>query len=185
MREINFEKDNIQIGRFRGFDFFGDGSFYLLDTPGHAVGHLAGLARTTSNPDTFIFMGGDLCHHSGEIRPSKHLRIPKEVVLATPQAALPCPGALFEKLQIERQRSPEEPFFIPSIGLDIPETIRTIQKAQDADKRDNVWFIYAHDPILHGIVDIFPLAANHWKEKNWRSQTLWAFLRDFEAGINN
>ncbi|KAJ5140907.1 hypothetical protein N7448_004315 [Penicillium atrosanguineum] len=184
LHEINFEKKDIQIGRFRGFDFFGDGSFYVLDTPGHAVGHLAGLARTTSNPDTFIFMGGDLCHHSGEIRPSKHLRIPNEVHLATPQAALPCPGALYENLQIQRQRSPDEPFFEPLMGLDIPETIKTIKKAQDADKRDNVWFIYAHDSILHGVVDLFPHPANHWKEKNWRNQTLWAFLRDFEAAIN-
>ncbi|KAJ6134635.1 hypothetical protein N7523_000957 [Penicillium sp. IBT 18751x] len=184
LQEINFEEDPIQIGRFRGFDFFGDGSFYILDTPGHAVGHLAGLARTTSSPHTFIFMGGDLCHHSGEIRPSKHLRIPREVVLASPQAALPCPGALFEDLQRQQGRSSDEPFFDPSVGLDIPEAIRTIKKAQDADKQDNVWFIYAHDPILHGIVDFFPLPANKWKEKNWRSQTLWAFLRDFEAGIS-
>jgi glyoxylase-like metal-dependent hydrolase (beta-lactamase superfamily II) len=184
LREINFEKDSVQIGRFRGFDFFGDGSFYVLDTPGHAIGHLAGLARTTSNPDTFIFMGGDLCHHGGEIRPSRHLRIPKEVNIGTPQMALPCPGAVYEDLQIRRNRAPDEPFFEPAIGLDIPETIETIKKAQDADKEDNVWFIYAHDPSLHGIVDLFPKAANDWKEKKWRNETLWTFLQDFEADIS-
>jgi hypothetical protein len=129
-------------------------------------------------------MGGDLCHHSGEIRPSKHLRIPNEVDLGPPLAALPCPGALYEDLQIRRQRSKDEPFFEPSMGFDIPKTIETIRKTQDADKNDNVWFIYAHDPILHGIVDLFPRSANDWKKKDWRNQTLWAFLRDFEAGIN-
>lgn len=183
MREIDFEKESVQLGRFRGFDFFGDGSFYVLDTPGHAVGHLAGLAQTTADPDTFIFMGGDLCHHSGEIRPSKHLRIPKEVTIATPQAALPCPGAIYEKLQIQRQRAPDEPFFEPTMGLDIPETIETIKKTQDADKEDNVWFIYAHDPKLHGVVDLFPQSANDWKVRNWRDETLWAFLQDFEAAV--
>jgi glyoxylase-like metal-dependent hydrolase (beta-lactamase superfamily II) len=59
--EITFQ-DGFKLGQFRAFDYFGDGSFYLLDAPGHAVGHLCGLARTT--PDTFVFMGGDICHHN-------------------------------------------------------------------------------------------------------------------------
>lgn len=70
------------------------------------------------------------------------------------------------------------------MGLDIPKTVETIRKAQDADGKDNVWFIYAHDPILHGIVDLFPRSANDWKKKDWRNLTLWAFLRYFEADIN-
>ncbi|KEF54226.1 uncharacterized protein A1O9_09392 [Exophiala aquamarina CBS 119918] len=35
------------VAGFPSFDLFGDGSFYLLHTPGHAVGHLSGLVRTT------------------------------------------------------------------------------------------------------------------------------------------
>ncbi|KAL3422832.1 metallo-beta-lactamase superfamily protein [Phlyctema vagabunda] len=34
--EINFDS-NIKIGQFYAFDYFGDGSFYLLDVPGHAL----------------------------------------------------------------------------------------------------------------------------------------------------
>ncbi|KAG9074304.1 hypothetical protein FRC06_010784, partial [Ceratobasidium sp. 370] len=57
--EISFEDGpSLFLGRFRALDYFGDGSFYLLDSPGHAVGHICGLARTT--PDTFLFMGGDI-----------------------------------------------------------------------------------------------------------------------------
>ncbi|RMZ75269.1 hypothetical protein DV737_g5362, partial [Chaetothyriales sp. CBS 132003] len=40
VREITFDNDNnigLKIGRFDALDFFGDGSFYLLDAPGHAV----------------------------------------------------------------------------------------------------------------------------------------------------
>lgn len=180
--EINFDTDSIHIGRLRGYDFFGDGSFYLIDTPGHAVGHLGALARTTINPDTFIFMGGDLCHHSGEVTPSKKLHIPQEVSISSAGLALPCPGTVYENLQIKRQRAPDEPFFEPAMGLDIPRAIDTIQKAQDADGDSNVWFVYAHDPSLYGVVDFIPHSARAWK-KNWRDRTLWSFLRDFEKAI--
>lgn len=52
VRELTFEEGEdhpvLSIGDFKAIDFFGDGSFYLLDTPGHAVGHLCGLARTST-----------------------------------------------------------------------------------------------------------------------------------------
>ncbi|CAJ2513324.1 Uu.00g014430.m01.CDS01 [Anthostomella pinea] len=78
VRELSFD-DSFKIGRFRAFDFFGDGSFYLLDTPGHSVGHMCGLARTSTHPDTFIFMGGDASHHGGEFRPTDYSPLPKEL----------------------------------------------------------------------------------------------------------
>ncbi|KAL3458374.1 beta-lactamase-like protein [Aspergillus heterothallicus] len=185
LREIDFS-EAIQVGQFRAVDYFGDGSFYIVDTPGHAVGHLAGLARTTRNPDTFIFMGGDLCHHSGEMRPSKYLPIPNDRTGEHPAASsLPCPGslALYEQLQTNRTRSCGQPFFDPGMGLDIPEAMRTIEKAQHADARDNIWFIYAHDPSLLGVADLFPFPANAWKERGWRQQTLWTFLKDFAPAL--
>lgn len=182
VREIDFT-ESVHTGRFRAYDYFGDGSFYILDTPGHAVGHLSGLARTTTSPDTFIFMGGDLCHHSGELRPSKHLRIPAEMSRHSPALRLPCPGAVYERLLTERGRAVDEPFFEPAIGFDMKETIASIVKAQDADAIDNVWFVYAHDPSLIGTVDLFPASANGWKEKNWREDTLWAFLKDFDVAV--
>lgn len=179
LREIDF-RDSVKVGQFQGYDFFGDGSFYIIDSPGHAVGHLGALARTTTNPDTFIFMGGDLCHHSGEIRPSKHMRIPQNIHLSsTIPKSLPCPGALvYQELLIERTGSIEKPFFRPNMGLDIKQAMDTIEKAQEADAETNVWFIYAHDPSLLGNVDLFPLSANEWKKRNWREKTLWNFLQD-------
>jgi glyoxylase-like metal-dependent hydrolase (beta-lactamase superfamily II) len=181
LREIDFS-DSIEVGQFRAYDFFGDGSFYLVDTPGHAVGHLSALARTTTSPDTFIFMGGDLCHHSGQIRPSKHMPLPFDIQNAIPATVLPCPGAqAYEKLLLRRNGA----FFTPAtmVGTDSKTTIRTIEKAQDADADSNIWFIFAHDPSLLGIVDLFPLPANDWKKNGWRRKTLWAFLRDFDMAI--
>ncbi|KAK4505804.1 hypothetical protein PRZ48_003769 [Zasmidium cellare] len=41
-------------------DFFGDGSMYLVDSPGHLLGHLNALLRV--GPDKWIFLGGDCAH---------------------------------------------------------------------------------------------------------------------------
>ena len=37
MREVTFAESSLRIGGFKAFDFWGDGSFYLLDSPGHAI----------------------------------------------------------------------------------------------------------------------------------------------------
>lgn len=73
--EIDFSKSTLKIGGFRALDFYDDGSFYLLDTPGHDHGHLSALARTTSSKaghgkDTFILLAGDACHFCGVLRPN-------------------------------------------------------------------------------------------------------------------
>lgn len=34
LREVNFVDSSLRLGRFRALDWFGDGSFYLLDSPG-------------------------------------------------------------------------------------------------------------------------------------------------------
>ena len=41
-------------------DYFGDGSFYLVDSPGHLEGHINGLARIGSNK--FVYLASDTCH---------------------------------------------------------------------------------------------------------------------------
>ncbi|KAJ5951661.1 uncharacterized protein N7479_010074 [Penicillium vulpinum] len=182
LREMDFS-NSVQVGEFRAIDYFKDGSFYIIDSPGHAVGHLGALARTTTNPDTFIFMGGDLCHHSGEIRPSKHMHIPHGIRPSSITAPItfPCPGdSVYEQLLVQRTGSLDKPFFRPAMGLDIKQAIDTIEKAQVADADSNIWFIYAHDPSLLKCVDLFPLSANAWKENNWRERTLWTFLGDFD-----
>lgn len=179
---MNFEQSHnvLQIGGFRAFDLFGDGSFYLLDTPGHAIGHLAGLARTTS--DTFILMGGDLCHHGGAIRPSEYKPLPKEIHLDAFRGGF-CPGSAFAAVQENRGRRPDQPFFEPAFGHDIPSAIETIAKAQEPDAQDNVLFIYAHDPSIMGVVDLFPKEANDWQAKGWREKLFWKFLEDFRDAV--
>ncbi|PTD07577.1 Cytochrome P450 monooxygenase andK [Fusarium culmorum] len=188
-REIDFDKKPLSIGPFRGFDFFGDGSFYLLDTPGHAIGHVAGLARTTIGPDTFIFMGGDICHHGGEIRPSPYLPIPQHLSqrlsLSDSLRLLMsrCPATILDDMNVKRGRYPGGTFFDPNIGFDKEHALKTIKETQKADAQDNVFFIFAHDMSIMGVVDEFPKTANDWKAKGWKEKTRWRFLNDFEEAV--
>jgi len=184
VREIAFSADaSLQIGPFQAHDFWGDGSFYLLSTPGHAIGHLSGLARTSTNPDTFIFMGGDICHHGAQLRPSQYLPLPAEITphpwQSHAQSSSLCPGAVLDAVQTSRGRSPTEPIYDPAGGLSIPQATRTIRQAQDFDGSENVLFVFAHENSIVGVADLFPKEANAWKAKGWREKTLWTFLRDF------
>ncbi|RAH40080.1 uncharacterized protein BO95DRAFT_436999 [Aspergillus brunneoviolaceus CBS 621.78] len=47
---------DLEIGGLKALDYFGDGNLYLLSAPGHALGHLKALSRTTE--DTFIYLAG-------------------------------------------------------------------------------------------------------------------------------
>lgn len=189
VREISFEDGPgaLKIGGFRAHDFFGDGSFYLLDAPGHAIGHLAGLARTSQCPDTFIFMGGDLCHHGAEIRPSAHLPYPDEIppfppLLQTFRARRSTSHSIedFYALHERHGRGVDEPLFIPAstVMYDTPLAIEMITEAQVADADPNVLFIFAHDWTIKDAVDFFPLKANDWKARGWKEKLLWAFMED-------
>lgn len=44
MREIDFA-GGPEIGGFRAMDFFGDGSFYLLDSPGVSMAQLSHVSE--------------------------------------------------------------------------------------------------------------------------------------------
>lgn len=62
VKELGFDKcssDITNIGGFRGVDFWKDGSFWVLECPGHTGHHLGALCRTT--PDSWVFMGADCC----------------------------------------------------------------------------------------------------------------------------
>ncbi|KAI0344766.1 Metallo-hydrolase/oxidoreductase [Trametopsis cervina] len=72
------------LGTFtHAIDFFGDGSLYLIDTPGHCPGHICALARVAAN--TFVFLAGDLCHHREAYDPGVRLigdRMYEDIVTA-------------------------------------------------------------------------------------------------------
>lgn len=97
------------IDQYDAVDYFGDGSFYLLDCPGHTIAHIMGLARTT--PDTFVLMAADCCHHGGEFRPSRFRPLPASIDIPstgkfkTRPRRSPCPGSLFLNLHPKNSRT--------------------------------------------------------------------------------
>ena len=190
MREINFESDgnDLNLGRYRAYDFFGDGSFYLLDTPGHAIGHMCGLARTSADPPEFIFMGGDITHHGGEFRPTQYLPLPKNiepnplVAPFTGKTTQMCPGEMFEA--IHPKKSGTEPFFKPTgngVHHNTEDTKESIEKLYEFDAYENIFVNIAHDRSLYDVVEYFPKTANGWSQKKWKQEGRWRFLRDFDT----
>lgn len=182
----------LRIGRLRALDYFNDGSFYLLDTPGHAIGHICGLARVTSAPPSYILLAGDAFHHAGELRPSRHLPLPQDI---TPDPFVPdphpldyhygCPGAIFGPLL----RSANSPFYEParldgSFHEDVDEMLRTIEKLQEIDAQANVLSAAAHDESLMGVLEFFPRGKlNAFVEQGTVRRVEWRFLKDFARSV--
>ena len=52
-------------------DFFGDGSVYIIDAPGHLQGHVNLLACI--GPEEWVYLGGDCCHDSRIITGEKEI----------------------------------------------------------------------------------------------------------------
>lgn len=191
LREIAFDQ-GLKIGGFDAFDYFGDGSFYLLDSPGHAIGHMCGLARVTASPNSFILMGGDICHHIGQFRPSsKH---PLPLVISpnpfNPESLAPCPGALFEHLLPNEDYT--KPFFTVARSkngikavYDAEAADASISKLQELDGLDEVLVVIAHDPTLLPVIDFFPKYADDFLEKGWAKDGKWLFLKDFADAVKN
>ena len=162
IREISFSGDNdgFKIGRFNAHDYFGDGSFYLLDTPGHSIGHMCGLARTTADPPTFVFMAGDASHHAGEFRPTEYLPLPKELSDFSRHS-----GADYQDVHFEQ--SATKPFYnvTASFAHDKKLADWTIAGICEFDCQANVLLLTANDEHVlepEPVINLFPESLNQW-----------------------
>ena len=188
--EITFD-DAFRIGDFRAFDYFGDGSFYLLDVPGHAIGHMCGLARTTE--DTFLLMGADTCHFAGALRPTAEVPLPETL---EPQAwgldsnfPAPCPCTIFTDCHPcgDVEKRPTKPWYTASKAagsayVDPDTANKSITSLQAFDADPNVFVCLAHDP---GLFEILPLlnqdpscSVNDWQAKKYKEMSRWRFLNE-------
>jgi hypothetical protein len=195
--EIDFSKSNIRIGRFKAFDYFGDGSFYILESPGHAIGHVNALARTHTDPPGFVHLGGDSIHHAGEIRPTEYLPLPDNIEPSPiPHLhATSCPGHIFNPILRDGSSTKhilefQDPFkglvemqkF--SIIYDDPALRDTVVKDEELDANDDVFTLIAHDWSLKGVINEWPESLNGWREKGWKQGTRWKFLEDFGQAVS-
>ena len=191
LRELSFADSKLVLGRLKALDYFDDGSFYLLDTPGHAIGHICALCRTTAGPEpTFIFLGSDCAHHGGEIRPTPYLPLPASLTPSPVPKLHPtvCPGSLFTSIH-RLHPSPStstEPFML--VGKDASHDVDvardSVSKMSEFDAHANVLMMIAHDDSMVDVVGTFPhTLANGWKGKGWREEGLWRFLVDYEPAV--
>ncbi|KAM0255132.1 hypothetical protein ACHAQJ_006055 [Trichoderma viride] len=201
-REIDFSKSTLKIGGFPAIDFYSDGSFYLLDTPGHAAGHLCGLAR---GRDTFVLFGGDVCHFCGMLRPSQ----------TRPLSKLNFPGASLGVADIADLNAllRRHPHFPPSAGTSTADSFEPVlvapwycvstaeysayedpttaqatlnQLRKAFDEADNVFVALVHDNNLllrDGGKSVLPTLnhspqedINDWYEKGWKDKLHWSWL---------
>jgi hypothetical protein len=213
--EVDFSISGLEIGGFRAFDFFSDGSFYLLgkphssslrlprfffcsslnlviDTPGHCIGHVCGLARTMAAPNqsTFVFMGGDIAHFGGTFRPSHNLPLPDEIpanVLDKDSAfPIPCPCNFFTDQHPQSSASPRStPFYNISTDkssayIQPPTAQNSVNKLARMDASPRVLVCFAHDPAtlryLPTLNDSPELDLNDWKSQGWKEKCHWNWL---------
>jgi len=202
----------MQVGPFPAHDFYGDGSLYLLDTPGHWPGHMCALARTT--PNTFGFLGGDICHFAGDFRPSEGMPLPQNIPEGAfgPASAnakrrerypMPCPCTFFTDhhpqksiSELNEQKVGRTPFYRLSTDphssyKDPPLASSTLEKMRDYfDTDPNVLVCLAHDSALLDHLPVFNddpnESINDWQSLGIKEKCHWGWLKELprydEAG---
>ncbi|KAF7323958.1 Metallo-beta-lactamase superfamily protein [Mycena kentingensis (nom. inval.)] len=188
--KIDFSQSELTLGDLRAHDYFGDGSFYLLDVPGHQAGHMCGLARVTSTPTTsFVLMGGDACHHAGILRPTDaiYTNYPclANLLEATRRSVstthFPCPVAANEtqtEFLLGLRSTPLLDIADGPYQADPALARRSLAKLRVFDANLDVFVVMAHDASLLPLFtsDSEPVVINEWKKKGWKDEVVWAFL---------
>ncbi|KAG8625554.1 hypothetical protein KVT40_005955 [Elsinoe batatas] len=181
VEEIKFIP-SLNIGGFAAHDLLGDGSIFILDTAGHTVGHISALVRTTAN--TFVFLGGDICHNGGVIRPTPLVQMPDTIPGDIPLLAYPngCPCSIFTACHPDPDEARKKPYFEVSRDnaswYEDPEVAHdSVTKLQAFDADENVLVAIAHDEGIGRVCDMFPKGTvNDWQSKGWKQRIRWGFL---------
>ncbi|KAF7312901.1 Metallo-beta-lactamase superfamily protein [Mycena kentingensis (nom. inval.)] len=174
--KIDFAASKLTFNDLKAVDYFGDGSFYLVDTPGHIRGHLTALARVTPSPNpTFILLAGDTFHHAGVARPRPAF-----------QKSFPCPAHLLASANAHISTD----FFFSSDTTDsftFNPALATVslEKVARWDADADVLVLIAHDISIVsnqtgsgglGGLPYHPQTLNGWKKAGWKEQTVWNFV---------
>jgi hypothetical protein len=101
-----------------------------------------------------------------------------------------CPGSLFDDLLRDGDRA--KPFYTiarpddgKGVAHDADEAEVTIEKVVEADARDEVLVVMAHDESLLPVMDFFPKYANDFMQKGWLTEGRWLFLKDFAKAVKH
>jgi hypothetical protein len=191
IREISFEDNALTIGGFAALDYFGDGSFYLLDTPGHCVGHISALVRCTATTPTFMFLAGDCAHHAGMLRPSPFAPLPSSLYASLPRSLVdvctPSTAQDTKDNQEAREARSYTSSFLEqappscSVHADLEETKHTVEKLKVFDGHPDVLVILSHDSTLAEYMKDLN-EVNGWKAQQWKEKTFWTFIEHGDMG---
>lgn len=145
---------------------------------------MTALARVT--PTSFIVLGGDTCHHVGQLRPRPRF-----------QRTYPCPAHLLaeSKAAVSTEyfwspdsspgdfdvRSREQPLLsIPDLPASAdmdPVTMRvSLDKIAAFDADDDFFVVLAHDTSLLGAIPYFPASLSAWREKGIEADVVWGWM---------
>ncbi|KAJ7718414.1 beta-lactamase-like protein [Mycena maculata] len=181
---LDFDNANLTISGMPAIDYFGDGSFYLLDTPGHLTGHMTALARVT--PTSFILLGADALHHAGELRPHGNF-----------ETNFPCPGDLLDAARdaistdfFWSSNSTPGAFDLPSRAqplfavsdttdsfyVDPVEATVSIDKIAALDADADFFVLFSHDLSITAILPYFPASLSGWQVEGLKPSSVWLFV---------
>jgi hypothetical protein len=134
-------------------------------------------------PTTFVFLGGDSCHHAGMLRPTsalhQHFPCPGELLASTRRSvsptAFPPPDAAGQ-FDLAAHTTPLLDLVENGAYEDPPVARKSITKIGDFDANKDVFVFLAHDESLVDTVGPFPVLVNEWQAKGWKERSTWAFL---------
>lgn len=190
VRELVFS-DQLVVAGYRAIDYFEDGSFYILDTPGHAIGHVSALVRTTVN--TFVFLGGDICHFGGAFRPTPYVPMPESLtpydVGHQKRYNHAYPQSIFTDCHPDQENARITPYYTPCCRadgwyVDPPRALESVEQLKALDADDRILILIAHDPSMLDVVTFFPHGnANDWQNMDWKSTLRWRFLDELPSDV--
>ncbi|KAH9173063.1 hypothetical protein EDB89DRAFT_2095422 [Lactarius sanguifluus] len=186
--ELDFSASTLKIAGLRAIDWFNDGSFYLLEAPGHTADHIMALARTSA--DKFVLLAGDGAHHCGEFRPTPLTPLPDTIApspFEPPTSASSCPCSLFQSIHPSPAPFRTTPFYeVATHHIDDPVARRaTLDAIKAFDASPDVLVVLTHDASLLDVLEFFPNAslAGWEKQPSRKDIGRWRFLNDFRKGV--
>lgn len=189
IHEISFrDAPNVtKIGGYEALDYFGDGSFYLLNSPGHTVGHISALARVTAGSEsTFVLMGGDTCHDAGQMRPNPYHPLSKEIIS---ESFWNGSSGCCSMETIMGYAGPDGNKSIlktpAAYVVDEEAAQRSLEKLQYLDSSDDILVIISHDYSLLKHISTICHRLNDWKQRSVKEKVRWGFLDSFRVTNND
>ena len=171
----------------------------------HAVGHVCGLARTTS--DTFVLLGGDCCHFTGVFRPTPFVPLPSHIASSSASKSLH-PGYYSQTVSTMSPPTKEDDADVgsdadkgntaPLTGLASPIcrlamhehsfyefaqlAQQSVEKLQPLDAHPNIMICLAHDNALFQELPLYNADTskdiNDWFELGIKERLRWRFLSE-------